>query len=67
MKLWTERPGGGRRAGGSPSKKAVASGVMGIGEPQGRICSEKKVRKWPSVCRVAGSQAGTENLQGDKY
>lgn len=66
MKLWAERPGGGRR-GGSPSRKAVASGVMGIGEPQGRIRSEKKVRKRPSVCRVAGSQAGTENLQGDKY
>lgn len=66
MKLGAERPGGG---GGwaAPAGRRWSRGVMGIGEPQGRICSEKKVRKRPSVCRVAGSQVGTENLQGDKY
>ena len=50
-----------------PSRKAAVSGVMGIREPQDGVCFRESVRKWPSVCRVAGSQAGTGNLQGDKY
>ena len=68
MKMWTERLGAGETENrDSPSRKAAVSGVMGIREPQEGVCFRESMRKWPSVCRVAGSQAGTGNLQGDKY
>lgn len=66
--MWTEKLGAGEREKrGSLSRKAVVLGVKGVREPQDRVCFRESVRKWPSVCRVAGSQAGTGNLQGDKY
>lgn len=36
------------------------------GRSQGCLLQQKE-RMWPVVCRVAGIQAGTGNLQGDKY
>lgn len=52
---------------GSPRRKMAAFGVMSMGESQGTLCSVEKGGSRPSACRMAGSQAGTGNFQGDKY
>lgn len=55
-----EQPLGNRA--GAPEQKARVMGRTSAGSDPWR-----KGGSWPSVCRMARSQASTGNLQGDKY
>lgn len=55
-----EQPLGNRA--GAPEQKARVMGRSSAGSDPWR-----KGGSWPSVCRMARSQASTGNLQGDKY